>query len=113
MVFYVWSAPQITAQVAERSIASRYKRDALTDMYYTYILLSLKDSSYYVGHTGDLEKRLSRHNSKGSIFTKRKAPYKLVHCESFNTRGEAMKREIEIKSYKGGQAFKHLVDRLE
>ncbi|MBI1838817.1 MAG: GIY-YIG nuclease family protein [Candidatus Colwellbacteria bacterium] len=82
-------------------------------MYYVYILKSLKDGSYYIGHTGNLEKRLSKHNSKGSIFTKGKTPYKIVLYESLNTRGEAMRREMEVKSYKGGQAFKRLVGRLE
>ncbi|MCF7808908.1 MAG: hypothetical protein K9N38_10365, partial [Candidatus Marinimicrobia bacterium] len=37
-------------------------------------------------------------------------PLVLIHKESFATRMEAENREKQIKSYKGGQAFKRLID---
>ncbi len=69
-------------------------------MYYVYIIQSLVDYSYYVGHTNDLDKRLDEHNKGKSKYTRHKVPWKLVYQEIFKTRGEAMKRENEIKRKK-------------
>lgn len=38
-------------------------------MYYVYLIKSLKDpSKTYIGYTVDLEQRLEKHNSGGSIY---------------------------------------------
>ncbi|MHB8844857.1 MAG: GIY-YIG nuclease family protein [Nitrospirota bacterium] len=63
-----------------------------------YILQSEKDRSFYIGHTADLNDRLSRHNEGRSIYTKSRRPWRLVHQELFETRSLAMKRERELKS---------------
>lgn len=34
----------------------------------------------------------------------------LIYCEKFVTKSDAYKRERQIKSYKGGSAFKKLID---
>lgn len=34
-----------------------------------------------------------------------------VHTEEFITKTDALKRELEIKSYKGGNAFKKLINK--
>ena len=78
-------------------------------MFFVYILQSLKNHSYYTGQTKNIEKRLERHNKGEFISTRRGAPYKVVHKEHYLTRGEAMRREKQIKSYKGGNAFKKLL----
>ncbi|MDP3697136.1 MAG: GIY-YIG nuclease family protein [Candidatus Taylorbacteria bacterium] len=79
-------------------------------MFYVYILQSLKDGSYYVGQTKNLERRVFKHNSGASRFTKSRAPYKVVYGESLPDRTTAIKRERQIKSYKGGEAFKKLIN---
>ncbi len=66
-------------------------------MYKTYILLSTIKGRYYVGHTGDLEKRLLQHNSGQTKSTKYGIPWKIIWTEEFSSRAEAMKREIQIK----------------
>ena len=80
-------------------------------MYYVYILQSKKDNTYYIGYTSDLDDRIKRHNQGRSGFTKRGIPWELVYSEEYQDRISAMKREKEIKSFKGGEGFKRLINR--
>ncbi|MEK7606778.1 MAG: GIY-YIG nuclease family protein [Patescibacteria group bacterium] len=75
-----------------------------------HILYSEKYDRYYIGSTGDISARLGRHNSGATQSTKACRPWVVVHQESFDTRTEARKREMQIKKYKGGGAFKQLVE---
>jgi len=54
--------------------------------------------------------RLKAHNRGSVKSTKNRRPLKLVWSEKYFTRAEAMKREKKIKSYKGGEAFKLLLE---
>ena len=67
------------------------------NMFYVYILYSENKNRYYVGQTNDLNDRLYRHNSSLVQSTKYGVPWKLIHCIEFNTRSEAMQRELKIK----------------
>jgi putative endonuclease len=78
-------------------------------MYYVYILRSLKDLKYYIGSTSDIQSRLRFHNSGKQRSSKRRIPFELVYSEEYKTRHEAELREKQIKSYKGGNAFKELI----
>ncbi len=78
-------------------------------MFYIYILQSGKDDKYYVGYTADLETRLMWHNEGKNTSTKYRRPLKLVYSEKFSTKKEAIQRERKIKSYKGGNEFKKLI----
>jgi putative endonuclease len=78
-------------------------------MFKIYILKSSISNKYYIGHTQNLDKRLERHNTGFSQYTKKFMPWKLIYTEDFETRGEAIKREKQIKRYKGGEAFKRLI----
>lgn len=77
-------------------------------MHYVYILKNL-EGKFYIGSTANLEKRLVKHNNGGSKWTKNHRPWQIVHSETFLTKTDALKREKEIKSYKGGILFKKLV----
>ena len=79
-------------------------------MYSAYILQSKKDLKYYIGCTSNMDKRLSAHNQGLVKSTKSRFPLFLIHIETFKTLGEARKRENQIKSYKGGEAFKKLIN---
>jgi putative endonuclease len=70
-------------------------------MFYTYILKSLKDQSYYYGSTDALEGRLKLHNSGKVRYTKGHKPYKIHYYEMFKTRKEAYSREKFFKSIDG------------
>ena len=78
-------------------------------MFTVYILQSEKTGRYYVGYTSDLEKRIHYHNSGKNISTKNDTPWKLIWHENFETKKDAWLREHQIKSYKGGEAFKKLI----
>ena len=67
--------------------------------YYIYIAQGT-DESLYTGFTNDIEKRIKTHNlGKGSKSLRGKLPVKLVYSEEFEDKSEALKREIEIKSW--------------
>ncbi len=76
------------------------------DMFYAYILLSLKDNRTYVGHTNNLEKRVVRHNSGFVISTKNRRPFKLLYSEKLLTLKDAKKRETWWKSGAGRNKLK-------
>ena len=78
--------------------------------HYLYILQSLKDHKYYIGETTDVDRRLIFHNSGRQRSTRHRIPFKLVLTETFETRKEALKREKQIKSWKGGEALKRLIE---
>ena len=66
-------------------------------MNYTYIL-SCADGSLYTGWTNDLDRRLAAHNAgKGGKYTRSRLPVRLVYHEEYETREEAMSREVRIK----------------
>ncbi len=79
-------------------------------MWYVYILKSVSFNKYYIGYTADLDKRLLEHNSGKTKSIKAYLPYKLIYSEKFATKSDAYKRERQIKRYKGGSAFKKLID---
>jgi putative endonuclease len=66
-------------------------------MPYVYIL-KCSDDSLYTGWTQNLDQRIEKHNAGiGAKYTRGRLPVILVHSESFETKEEAMKREIAIK----------------
>jgi len=78
-------------------------------MFSVYIIQSLKNQRYYIGHAEDSDVRLKKHNGGIVKSTKYGIPWKKVYTENYPTRAEAYRREIEIKSYKGGIKFKKLL----
>jgi putative endonuclease len=78
-------------------------------MYNVYILESLVKKRYYIGHTGDIIRRMSEHNAGRNRSSKAYIPWKVVYTEEYPTKQEAYRREMQIKSYKGGRAFRDLL----
>lgn len=80
-------------------------------MNFTYMLMC-GDGSLYTGWTNDIEKRLKVHRSgKGAKYTRGRGPLTLVHLEAFETKSEAMKREVFIKSLTREEKEQLLVDK--
>lgn len=64
---------------------------------FTY-MLRCSDGSLYTGWTNNLKKRVTAHqDGKGGKYTHSHLPVKLVYYETFETRAEAMRREVEVK----------------
>ena len=78
-------------------------------MVYIYIIKSGVDGSYYVGITKDINRRLDNHNRGEVKSTKQKRPFTIIYKEEFEDYFFARKREKQIKSWKGGNAFKKLL----
>lgn len=70
-------------------------------MYYVYIIQSQKDSSYYVGVTEDLERRVSEHNRDGMKFTSSRRPYALAWYCAFKEKKQAIEFEKYLKHGSG------------
>ena len=67
-------------------------------MPFTVYILLCSDGSFYTGYTKDLKARIKQHqDGKGAKYTKSHRPEKVAYIEQFKTRGEAMKRERELK----------------
>jgi putative endonuclease len=70
-------------------------------MFFVYVLHSVTFDRYYVGVTSNLEQRLNKHNSGHVKSTKAFVPWMVVLNENFNSREEARKRELYLKSAAG------------
>ena len=78
-------------------------------MYYVYVFRIKKTGKHYVGQTENLTKRLEKHSRGETKSMKNRGEFEMVYVEKCSTRSDAMRREKEIKSYKGGEAFKRLL----
>lgn len=78
-------------------------------MYFVYILKSLKDNKYYIGQTENVNDRLNLHNHGLVRSTRLRIPFMVVKTETFDTRGEARKRENYLKKLKGGNEFHKII----
>lgn len=86
-------------------------------MFQVYVIRNEQNGKIYIGQTINLTKRLKRHNgqlpSKRQSYTYRnKGNWELIYKEEFQTRSEAMKREKELKTYKGREFIKKYVQGL-
>ncbi len=79
------------------------------EKFFVYILQSMKDFSFYVGQSNDLDYRVSKHNDGFSKYTSSKIPWRLVYFEMFETRKEALQREKEIKRMKSNKYILQLI----
>jgi len=66
-------------------------------MYYTYLIQSQKDRSFYVGITKDPTGRLNYHNRGYLRTTALKRPWKLVFVRKHSNYQEARKHEKWLK----------------
>jgi predicted GIY-YIG superfamily endonuclease len=68
-------------------------------MWFVYILRCAGDA-LYIGETGDVPARLSRHNDgRGSSFTASRRPVRLVFTEAHASREHALTRERQFKRW--------------
>ncbi len=77
----------------------------ISKKFFTYILQSEKDNTFYIGFTSDLNSRLSQHNSGKSTYSSSHRPYRVVYFEQYSSAKEAKDRESYIKRYGNVRRF--------
>jgi putative endonuclease len=70
-------------------------------MYYTYVLMSKKDTQFYTGFTKDLKLRFEQHNKGLVESTKERGPVELIYYEACLNQEDAVRREKYLKTYLG------------
>jgi putative endonuclease len=81
-------------------------------MYYVYVLQSLKDQKLYIGYTNNLKRRFEEHNAGRNEVTKERKPFILLYYEACNQKGDALKRELQLKTGFGRQYLKRRISDL-
>ncbi len=83
-------------------------------MFKVYAIVSESTGKIYIGQTIDIKLRLEQHNSKkinhlGKYTRQNKGPWKLIYTEPCNTREETLRREKQLKSFRGREFIKNLI----
>ncbi len=86
-------------------------------MFTVYSILSESTNKIYIGQTIDLETRLVQHNDcdenhLGKFTKQNKGPWKLVYKEEHKTRAEALKREKQLKSFRGREFIRNIANNM-
>ena len=75
----------------------------ILSLFYVYILETIAKNGkkrFYTGYTNNLLRRLHEHrNGQGAKFCRGKRALELKYFETYTTRKEAMRRELEIKTF--------------
>jgi putative endonuclease len=77
-------------------------------VYVVYAIYNRLVDKVYIGQTSDIDKRIKEHNLHTFAgFTSRfEGKWELIFKESVATRSEALKREKQLKSYRGREFIK-------
>jgi predicted GIY-YIG superfamily endonuclease len=70
-------------------------------MFYTYIIQSQKDKTFYIGSTSDLKRRIDEHNKGKATYSSIKAPFKLIWYGAFENKTKSQEFEKYLKSSSG------------
>ena len=70
----------------------------MTKTWLVYLFLC-RDGTLYCGITNDMPRRIKAHDEgKGAKYTRGRGPVRLVYSEPAKSKGDALRREREIKS---------------
>src|ERR1043166_316700 len=112
---YIWGISPAARALAWHARGHRFDSGILHKLiypmsFYTYILYSSDADKYYTGHTESLEGRVDSHQRGISPYTSSRAKdWKLAYFEEFETRKEAIQRELEIKRKKSRKYIEWLI----
>ena len=81
-------------------------------MFYVYVLQSIKDKRFYTGSTIDLRKRFSEHQNKRVYSTKGRGPFILIYYEVCLDIKDAEVREKYLKTGMGKRYIKNRLKRF-
>jgi len=74
--------------------------------YCVYVLYSLKDGNLYIGCSSNLKERLTSHFHGYSKSTACRRPFRLIFCEYFLSKSDALRREKYFKTDAGKRSLK-------
>lgn len=78
-------------------------------MHWVYAVYNKQHNKIYIDETVDLEERIEAHNDgrfKNSYTSRFGGEWELIYKESVTNRSEALKREKQLKSYRGREFIK-------
>ncbi|MSR67611.1 GIY-YIG nuclease family protein [Candidatus Peribacteria bacterium] len=75
-------------------------------MFVVYVIRSTLNRQLYVGFTEDFKQRLETHNAGKVISTKAYRPWKPIFLECYSSKGDALRRELYLKTTSGKRALK-------
>ncbi len=75
--------------------------------YYTYIIESVTNQRWYIGHTNNIDRRLDEHNSGQNKSTKGKGPWMLIFFRSFDNNLDANRFEVKLKKLRNKNFIKN------
>ena len=81
--------------------------------HYVYILYSASKDRYYIGYSGNLKDRISRHNAGRSKSTKSGRPWVVVYLRAYENAGQAYQGEQAIKKRKSRAFLAQLISDYE
>lgn len=81
-------------------------------MFYVYSIYNKKHNRIYIGQTKDLDNRIKLHNDKtfrNSYTARFDGEWILVYKEELENRIEALRKEKQLKSFRGREFIKNLI----
>ncbi len=78
-------------------------------MFEVYAIYNRKNDKIYIGQTRDLEARLKAHNDgrfTNSYTARFDGGWELIYSEPSRTHAQALRREKQLKSYRGREFIK-------
>ncbi len=71
----------------------------MSNSHYVYVV-ECSDGTLYTGYTTDVGRRIAEHNAgTGAKYTAGRTPVSLCYVEYHDSRGSALSREYELKTY--------------
>ncbi|OGJ61862.1 hypothetical protein A3A67_03680 [Candidatus Peribacteria bacterium RIFCSPLOWO2_01_FULL_51_18] len=75
-------------------------------MHHVYLIEGEPKGTWYIGYTTDLKRRLTEHNNHKNISTAKESSWKLIYCETYVNKMDALGREKFLKSGSGWKFLK-------
>ncbi|MBI3332176.1 GIY-YIG nuclease family protein [Candidatus Peregrinibacteria bacterium] len=75
-------------------------------MHHVYLLEGETSGKQYIGYTTDLNRRLAEHNNHKNASTGKEQRWKLIYCETYTNKMDALGREKFLKSGSGWRFLK-------
>lgn len=75
-------------------------------MHHVYVIESESNRKWYIGYTTDPKRRLAEHNRHKNVSTAKEKKWKLIYCETYVNKMDALGREKFLKSGSGRRFLK-------